>query len=73
MKYYVSITETLNRVVGVEAENKEEAVRKVTEAYCEEEIVLDSSYYVDSEVKLDEDQEMWRELDKDGYYDFKPF
>lgn len=73
MKYYVSITETLNRVVGVEAESKEEAVRKVTEAYCNEEIVLDSSYYVDSEVKLDEDQEMWRELDKGGYYDFKPF
>ena len=73
MKYYVSITETLNRVVGVEAESKEEAVRKVTEAYCNEEIVLDSSYYVGSEVKLDEDQEMCRELDKGGYYDFKPF
>lgn len=73
MKYYVSITETLNRVVGVEAENEKDAVRKVTEAYCEEEIVLDSSYYVDFEVKLDEDQEMWRELEKDGYYDFTPF
>ena len=73
MKYYVSITETLNRVVGVEAESEENAVRKVTVAYGNDEIELDSSYFVDREIKLEDDQDAWRELDKDGYYDFKPF
>lgn len=28
-RYYVSVTETLNKVVSVDAESKEEAVRKV--------------------------------------------
>jgi hypothetical protein len=73
MKYYVSITETLNRVVGVEAESEKDAVRKVTAAYNNDEIELDSSYFVGEEIKLEDDQDAWRELDKDGYYDFKPF
>ncbi len=73
MKYYVSITETLNRIVGVEAENEKDAVRKVVAAYNDSQIELDSSYFVGEEIRLEDDQDEWRELDKDGYYDFNPF
>lgn len=31
MRYYVSITEMLNRIVSVDASNTEEAINKVTE------------------------------------------
>ena len=40
------ITETLQRTIEVEAENEEEALRKVKEMYKNEEIVLDSSDFV---------------------------
>lgn len=76
MKYYVSITETLNRVVGVEAESEDNAVSKVAVAYGHGEIELDSSCsscFVDREIKLEDDQDAWRKLDEDGCCDVKSF
>ena len=40
--YYISVTETLKRIVEVHAEDSSEALQKVEDAYYNEEIVLDS-------------------------------
>ena len=45
--FYISVTETLKRTVEVRAEDKWEAIQKVTDAYHDEQIVLDSEDYVD--------------------------
>ena len=45
--FYISVTETLNRIVEVHAEDKYEAIQKVSDAYHDEQIVLDSDDYVD--------------------------
>ena len=41
-KYYVSVTETLNKVVSVDAESENEAVQKVQDAYNNSDIILDN-------------------------------
>lgn len=40
--FYISVTETLNKIVEVHAENKQEALQKAEDAYYNGEIVLDS-------------------------------
>ena len=66
MMYYVSITETLNKIVGVEAESEKEAEKIVYDAYYDSEIVLSSEDYISSEVELEsEAQELYRGYDKD--------
>lgn len=45
--FYISVTETLNRIVEVHAENDYEAIQKVSDAYYDGQIVLDSDDYVD--------------------------
>lgn len=60
-RYYVSVTETLNKVVSVDAESKEEAVRKVQDAYDNSDIILDSDNFAGEHIELEEDQELWRE------------
>lgn len=64
-RYYVSVTETLNKVVSVDAESKEEAVRKVQDAYDNSDIILDSDNFAGEHIELDEDQELWREYGDD--------
>ncbi|MBP3920127.1 MAG: DpnD/PcfM family protein [Bacilli bacterium] len=49
-KYDIEIEETLRRVVSVEAENIHDAIDKVDEKYHNEEIVLDSSDFVESSI-----------------------
>ena len=39
-RYYVSVTETLNKVVSVDAESEKEAVQKVQDAYDCFDIIL---------------------------------
>lgn len=51
-KYYVEITETLQKVVEVEAESEEEAVDKVHVDYINENIVLDEKCWVDTKVDI---------------------
>lgn len=45
--FYISVTETLNRIVEVHATDEYEAIHKVSDAYYDEQIVLDSNDYVD--------------------------
>lgn len=63
MKYYVSITETLNKIVSVEANSVEEAENKVTEKYHADEIKLTSKDYVGDEIEVDDEQDYYRTID----------
>lgn len=45
--FYISVTETLNKIVEVHATDEYEAIHKVSDAYYDEQIVLDSNDYVD--------------------------
>lgn len=63
MKYYVSITETLNKIVSVEANSVEDAVNKVTEKYRADEITLTSKDYVGDEIEVDDEQDYCRTID----------
>ena len=50
------IQELLSRIIEVEAKNEDEAYRKVKEMYKNEEIVLDSSDFVKTEIKKFENE-----------------
>jgi len=50
------IKELLARTVEIEAETEDEAFRKIKEMYQKEEIVLDSSDYVDTEINKFENE-----------------
>lgn len=45
-RYYVSVTETLNKVVSVDAESEADAREQVETAYNDSVIVLDSNNYI---------------------------
>ncbi len=47
--FYISVTETLNRIVEVHAEDTNEALQKVEDAYYNGEVVLDSEDFVDTD------------------------
>lgn len=64
-RYYVSVTEHLNKVVSVDAESEEEAVKKTQKAYDNCNIVLDSNNFVNEEIELDPDQEFYVDYEKD--------
>lgn len=55
-RYYVSVTETLNKVVSVDAESVEEAVRKVQDAYNNSDIVLDSENFAGEEIEIETEE-----------------
>ena len=71
--FYISITETLNKVVEVQAESSEEALRKAEDAYDAEEFELDHNEFVDTE--FENDTERLLESDDNGglpkYYEVK--
>lgn len=50
MKYLIEVTETLQRTILVEAETNDEAIEKVESAYRSENIVLDSSDFIDKSI-----------------------
>ena len=52
-KYEVIIYETLSRSVEVEAKDVDEAREKVRNMYFNEEIVLDSSDYIDTDFEVE--------------------
>lgn len=52
MKIQVEVTETLSRIVEVEAVTEQEALEIVNEQYQEELIVLDSNDYIDTDIKI---------------------
>lgn len=67
MKYYVSVTETLNRVVSVSADSESEAIEKVKDAYCMNKIVLSGDDYLDDSSRF----ELWKEEDWDEVGDLQ--
>ncbi len=71
--YYISVTETLNKVVEVQAESSEEALRKAEDAYDADEFELDHDDYVDVEFE-DDTENLLEGYDNDGlpkYYEVK--
>lgn len=63
-RYYVSVTETLNKVVSVDAESENEAVQKVYDAYNNSGIILDAENFAGEMIELDDDQEHWSDSEK---------
>lgn len=74
MKYYVSVTETLNKVVSVEAENEKQAMQLVQDAYDNSEIILDSDNFCGVEIGVEDNQSFYTDSEKDGpvYQEVKP-
>ena len=71
--FYISITETLNKIVEVQAEDEYEAISKVEDAYYSDEVELDYNDKVD--VTFDNDTEALLESYDNGgmpkYYEVK--
>ena len=57
MIYKVEITETLSRIVEVDAESREDAEIKVQEEYRNEHIVLDAEDMKESTIKIYEEEQ----------------
>lgn len=71
--FYISITETLKRIVEVQANDKYDAIQKVSEAYSDEQIVLDSDDYIDAEFE-DDTERLLESYDNGGmpkFYEVK--
>lgn len=69
-RYYVSVTETLNKVVSVDADSKKDAEEKVRDAYRDCDIVLDSDDFAEEIIEVEEDDQFYKSNDEeyDGYY-----
>lgn len=63
-RYYVSVTETLNKVVSVGAESEKEAVQKVQDAYSNSEIILDSDNFCGETIEAEDDQQFYADYEK---------
>jgi hypothetical protein len=48
--YTIEITETLQRIIEIEAASLDDAISEIRKQYKDEEIVLDSSDYVETEI-----------------------
>ena len=64
-RYYVSVTETLNKVVSVDAESEADAIEQVETAYNDSVIVLDSNNYIGKKVEVEDDQQFYSDYEKD--------
>lgn len=64
-RYYVSVTETLNKVVSVDAESEADALKQVETAYNDSVIVLDSNNYCGKTVEVEDDQQFYVDYEKD--------
>ena len=51
-RYKVEVKETLARIIEVEADCESDAVEKVRGLYRNEEIILDSGDYVDTDINV---------------------
>ena len=51
--YYIRVTETLNKIVEVHAENEQEALQKAEDSYYNDEFELDYNDRVDTEFEND--------------------
>ena len=64
-RYYVSVTETLNKIVSVDAKSEKDALEQVQTAFNDSVIVLDSSNFVNEEIELDSNQELYADNEKE--------
>ena len=64
-RYYVSVTETLKKVVSVDAESEEEAVDIVRDAYDNCDIILDSDNFTGEVVQVEPDQDFYIDYEKE--------
>lgn len=69
-RYYVSVTETLNKIVSVDAESEKDALEQVQTAYNDSVIVLDSNNFVNEEIEIDSNQEFYADNEKEQGGDF---
>lgn len=67
-KYYVSVTETLNKVVSVDAESEIEALQKVHDAYDNSDIILDNDDFCGETVETEDDQEFYADYENGETY-----
>lgn len=72
-RYYVSVTETLNKVVSVDAESEIEAVQKVQDAYDGCDIILDSDNFSGEKIEVEDNGQYYKSTDEEyeedgGYY-----
>ena len=51
-KYRIEVTELLSRIVEVEAESKDDAIEMMWRMYCNCDIVLGASDYVETEISV---------------------
>lgn len=51
--YYISVTETLNKIVEVHADSEQEALQKAQDSYYNDEFELDYNDRVDTEFEND--------------------
>lgn len=49
-KFKIEITETLQRIIDIEANSLDDAVIEISEQYRNEKIVLDSSDYIKTDI-----------------------
>ena len=71
--FYISVTETLNKIVEVQAESSEEALRKAEDAYDTDEFELDHNDMEDLEFE-DDTERLLESYDNGGlpkYYEVK--
>lgn len=71
--YYISVTETLNKIIEVQAESSEEALRKAEDAYDADEFELDHNDMVNLEFE-DDTERLLESYDNGGlpkYYEVK--
>jgi hypothetical protein len=50
-KYQIEITETLQRIIEVKADSLDDAIIEIRRLYENEEIILNSSDYVDTDMR----------------------
>ena len=52
MNYKVEIKETLSRIIDIEADNEEGAMREAKKQYMNENVVLNAEDYVETEFRM---------------------
>ncbi len=52
MNYKIEIKEILSRIIDIEADNESEAIIKAKSEYRNQNIILDDSDYIDTEINI---------------------
>ena len=55
--YQVEITETLQKIIEVEADNEQDAIEQVKSDYYACDIILDDTAYIDTEITIYKEEE----------------